>query len=167
MDTQFLKKVVLFKNLSPEELKIFSAKLRVKSFKAEELIIHENAESYTLYILHSGSVMITKKLTMIEYQSDEDSEINKTFTVLKSADHPFFGEIGLLGFSKRTANAIAQTDCEVYTLSQKDFLSVCNKYPLIGYKVSLEISRKLAYILEKTNEDVLKLTTALIYALKG
>ncbi len=167
MDTQFLKKVVLFENLSAEELKIFSAKLKEKSYKADEPIIRENEESDLLFILHSGSVMITKKLTMIEYQSDEDSEINKTFTVLKSQDHPFFGEIGLLGFSKRTANAIAKTDCEVYTLSQKDFLAVCNKYPQIGFKVSLEISRKLAYILEKTNEDVLKLTTALIYALKG
>jgi CRP-like cAMP-binding protein len=162
MDIIFLKKVVLFKELTNEELKIFAGKMKHIKYTQGESIITENEESDKLFILHSGKVRISKKMTMV----DEEEERNKTFVVLSASDFPFFGEIGLLGLRKRTANAIAKTDCELYTINQKDFMQICNKNPGIGFKVLLEISRKLSSLLEKTNEDILKLTTALIYALR-
>lgn len=162
MDLNFLKKVVLFHDLSDDELQSFASRLKHVSYRENEPIITENEESDKMFILYHGKVMITKKMTMI----DQEQDVNKTFVVLSAGDHPFFGEIGLLGLRKRTANAVAKTDCELFTISQKDFTAICDKYPRIGFKVLLEISRKLSVILEKTNEDVLKLTTALIYALK-
>jgi len=162
MDIDFLKKVVLFKEFSDEELEIFARKLKEIHIKEGFSIIMENEESDKLFILRKGDVTISKRITMI----NEEEKINKTFMSLSAADHQFFGEIGLLGFLKRTANAVAKTDCTLYTINQKDFMEICKKYPGIGFKVLLEVSRKLSTLLEKMNEDMLKLTTALIYALK-
>lgn len=163
MDLLFLKKVSLFKNLSNDELKIFASKLKNVKYKEGETIITENEMSDVMYILYSGEVVISKKMTMI----DEQQDIDKTFIVLSSQDHIFFGEIGLLGIQKRTATCSAKTDCHLYTINHNDFINICKDNPRIGFEVLFEIARQLSRILEKTNSDVLKLTTALIYALKG
>lgn len=163
MDLSFLKRVSLLKDLTSQELKLFASKLKLIKYKEGDAIITEHELSDKLFILYSGEVSISKKMTMI----DEQEQINKTLIVLTSQNHIFFGEIGLLGFQKRTATASAKTDCELYIINQQDFMNICIDHPTIGFKVLLEISRKLSLILEKTNDDVLKLTTALIYALKG
>jgi CRP-like cAMP-binding protein len=162
MDINFLKKVILFKQLSEEEIEIFAQKLKELHVKESNTIIKENEDSDKLFILYKGEVSISKKITMI----NEEEQINKTLLTLSGSDHQFFGEIGLLGFMKGTANVFARTDCTLYTINQKSFLEICDKHPGIGFKILLEISRKLSRLLEKMNEDILKLTTALIYALK-
>ncbi|MBN2461472.1 MAG: cyclic nucleotide-binding domain-containing protein [Candidatus Cloacimonetes bacterium] len=162
MDLEFLRKVSLFSKLSTDELNLVAPCLHTCRFKEGEKIISDREESDKLFILHLGKVVVSKKMTMV----DQEEELDKTLTVLSAENFMFFGEIGLLGFRKRTANVVAKTDCELYSLNQKDFMTLSEKYPGIGFKILLEISRQLSRILEKTNEDVLKLTTALIYALK-
>ena len=96
----------------------------------------------------------------------EEEEKDKTFIILDSANYGFFGEIGFLGkVQKRTATAVAKTDCEIYTITRKDFLKICEINPAIGYKVFMEIACNLSIYLEKADSDILKLTTALIFAL--
>ncbi len=163
MDLAFLKKVDLVKELTVPELKTFSSKLKTVKYKESEFLIEENKENDKLFILYKGEVVISKKMTMI----DDQEKIDKTFISLTANNHAFFGEIGLLGLQKSTATCKANTECILYTINQKDFISICTSNPEIGFKMLLEISRKLSRLLEKTNEDVLKLTTALIYALKG
>ncbi len=163
MDLAFLKKVDLVKELTVPELKTFSSKLKTVKYKESEFLIEENKENDKLFILYKGEVVISKKMTMIADQE----KIDKTFISLTANNHAFFGEIGLLGLQKSTATCKANTECILYTINQKDFISICKSNPEIGFKMLLEISRKLSRLLEKTNEDVLKLTTALIYALKG
>ena len=163
MDLAFLKKVDLVKELTVPELKTFSSKLKTVKYKESEFLIEENKENDKLFILYKGEVVISKKMTMI----DDQEKIDKTFISLTANIHAFFGEIGLLGLQKSTATCKANTECILYTINQKDFISICKSNPEIGFKMLLEISRKLSRLLEKTNEDVLKLTTALIYALKG
>lgn len=163
MDYTFLKKFALFKNLTTEELKIFVSKLKSEKYKTESYIIKEGESDDRLFILEKGKVCISKKMSMI----DDQEKIDKTFVSLDDSQYIFFGEIGLLGTQKRTANCQAKTDCEVLSMRHKDFMEICSEHPQIGFKILFEICLKLSIILEKTNEDVLKLTTALIYALKG
>ncbi len=163
MDLQFLKKVSLFKNLTREELKTLENCFNQRRFKQGDFIIRENEVSNNLFILHEGKVKITKKMTMID---SEEEEKDKTFIILDSANYGFFGEIGFLGkVQKRTATAVAKTDCEIYTITRKDFLKICEINPAIGYKVFMEIACNLSIYLEKADSDILKLTTALIFAL--
>ncbi len=163
MDLAFLKKVTLVKELTTQELKTFSSKLKTVKYKENEYIIEENKQSDKLFILFKGDVVISKKMTMI----DEQEKIDKTFITICAEDHAFFGEIGLLSLNKRTATCKAKTECSLYTIDHKDFMNICKSNPEIGFKILLEISRKLSRLLDRTNEDVLKLTTALCYALKS
>ena len=163
MDLLFLKKFAIFKELSQAELKIFSSKLKLEKFKADDFIIKEGNLDDKLFILNKGKVCISKKMSMI----DDQEKIDKTFVVLDDSQYIFFGEIGLLGAQKRTANCQAKTDCEVLSIRHKEFMTICQEYPQIGFKVLFEICLKLSKNLEKTNDDALKLTTALVYALKG
>jgi len=162
MDLDFLKKVKLFKNLTEQELKTFSSKLKLIKVKEKEIIIKDGELGDKLYILYKGRVGISQKITML----DEEEERDKTFIVLSAKDFLFFGEIGLLESQKRTATVTAYADCELYTLTRKDFMQICKTYPSIGFRVIIEIALKLSHLVEKTNSDILKLTTALIYALR-
>ena len=164
MDTAFFKKVALFDGLTNEELEVFSTKLKLQKYKNRECIIKEAEVNDRLFILYKGKVGISKKMTMIDKEEKKD----KTFIVLSEQDRLFFGEIGILDSSDTaTATAIAKTECELYTINQKEFRKLCKNNPQIGYKVLFQISARLAKILKKTNTDVLKLTTALIYALNN
>ena len=164
MDINFLKNVLLFKELTLPELKFVASKMHLVHYKQGEHIIRENETGDTMYILYKGKVEISKKMTMLD--DTQEIEMNKTFITISAEDYNFFGEIGLLCIQKRTATVSAKTECQLYSISQKIFNSICKENPNIGIKILLEISRKLSTSLEKTNEDVLKLTTALIYALQ-
>jgi CRP/FNR family transcriptional regulator, cyclic AMP receptor protein len=164
MDAAFLKKVTLFEGMTNEELKIFSTKLKLQKVKVGDCIIREQEINHRLFILYKGSVGISKKMTMIDNEKKKD----KTFIVLSEQDHSFFGEIGLLNTSdSATATVIAKTECELFTIDQKEFRKLCVDNPKIGYKVLFGIAVRLSKMVTKTNTDVLKLTTALIYALKN
>ena len=162
MDTNFLKEVELFEKLNEDELEIIAAKMKTSSYKKDDFIIQEGSTGDELFILHNGTVRINKKMTMI----DEEEARDKTFIELSETDHPFFGEIGLLGEQERTANVIASTDCQLYKLDHPAFINIADNNPEIGFKLIFAIANKLSRLVGKTNRDVLKLTTALIYALR-
>ena len=163
MDYTFLSKISLFSKLSEEDIKKVSCKLRRVHFEEGEAIFHEDSSGDELYILFSGEVIISKRMTLLE---EEDDKVEKTLITLKGKDHAFFGEVGLLGKQLRTASVIAKTECELYSITHKDFNTILKEFPRIGSEILWEIALKLASILEKTDSDILKLTTALIYALK-
>lgn len=163
MDITLLKKIVLFSDLNVKELQIVKGFLHHVKFKEGECLFKENEKGNELYILSKGKIGISKKMTLIE---DRD-EVDKTFITLSEEQNVFFGEIGLLGYKRRTASARAKTDCELYSIGQKDFNYISDNYPEIGFKILKQICLKLSNLLEKTDSDILKLTTALIYALKN
>jgi len=163
MDLTFLKNVNLFKDLTASELKTLASKLKIEKYNEDDFLIKENQENKKLFILYKGTVVISKKMSMI----DDQEKIDKTFITLHEDDHAFFGEIGLLGLNTSTATCKTKTECTLLTIERKDYMFICKTYPEIGFKTLLEIARKLSGLLEKTNDDVLKLTTALIYALKS
>lgn len=158
----FLNKIKLFSELTNDELEIISAVLKLVTYKANEVIFEEDTTGNELFLLFEGEVCISKKTSFIDNQSN----INKTLISLKSDDYPFFGEVGLLGKQQRTATVTASTDCKLYSINHDCFVKIIKEHHHIGVSVLWEISQKLAHILEKTDSDILKLTTALIYALR-
>lgn len=158
----FLKNVKMFSELSPEELKIISSVLKLVTYKADEIIFEEDSSGNELFLLFEGEICISKKTSFIDNQSN----INKTLIKLKAQDYPFFGEVGLLGKQSRTATVKAITDCKLYSINHDDFVRIIKEHHHIGLVILWEICQKLAHILEKTDSDILKLTTALIYALR-
>ena len=162
MDLNFLKKIPLFTELNNEEIVLVSKCLHHTKIKEGEFLFHENERGNELFILYKGKVEISKKMTLIE----EQNKVDKTLIILDADMHAFFGEIGLLGYKRRTASPCGKTDCELYKMNQPDFTKICEEHPQVGVKILLQICLKLSNLLEKTDSDILKLTTALIYALR-
>jgi len=86
---------------------------------------------------------------------------------LKAEDGVYFGEMSLLESDPRSATVTSLSDCRLLELYQKDFLELVRNDPAMGLKLLLRLAQLLSRHLRKTNQDVVKLTTALAISLGG
>ena len=72
---------------------------------------------------------------------------------LDSEQNIFFGEMAIISNDKRSATVTAKTDCVALALSGKRFTTICDKEPILGYRVLSVLARRLANTLRETNSD--------------
>ena len=154
-----LKDIPLFKSLTEREFKIVTSRLKKVIYSAGDVIIKEGDIGNEMYIFESGKVKITRKLTL--RVAGRWGEAEKAMDVLDSNQVSFFGEMSLVTGAPRSATITAITDCVLYTLTKKDLEDIAKRYPEIGYKIMKEVATVLAKRVQKLNNTVLKLTTAL------
>ena len=101
-----LKKQILFKNLSEKTLELIATKLKKVRYKENEVIVTENTEGETFFLINKGRVRITKNGKFIR-----DLESGSCFgeNVLLSND------------TKRSATVIAIDKVVCYILSKSEF----------------------------------------------
>ena len=119
-----------------------------------------------MYLLEDGVVDVHKTLTVVTSKQEFGTK-ERSFIRLTGEDHCFFGELALFGNKARSATVQAVSNCKLLIIRGDEFLKLCDKEPHIGYVVIKNIAEILAENLRKTNEDVIKLTTALSLALSG
>ncbi len=104
-------------------------------FKEGDFIFKEQDEGGNeMYFIDSGRVKIVKKV----------GDTEATLAILDADD--FFGEMSLITGNKRSATAIAQTDCKVHTMDKETF-----EYNLTNdIKFMRKILETLAHRLEDT-----------------
>ncbi|GEM_PF-354738 len=163
IDETSLAGVQTFAGLSPAQLSRVAGALEVVHIPKDEYIIHENTQGNSLYILYKGRVNVTRKLTLeIEGLTAEE----KKLASLSADNLPAFGENGLVGAGKRSANVVAETDCVMYKLNREAFEELVRQDVEIGYQIMRNTSMSLARRLEVTDEYVVKLATALSIAVQ-
>ncbi len=108
-------------------------------FKEGDIIFKENAVGCEeMYIIDSGRVNIVKKV------GDTDA----TLTTLDEGD--FFGEMSLITGNKRSASAIALTNCKLHTMDKETFeFNLSNQITFMR-----KILETLAYRLEKADTSL-------------
>ncbi len=121
-------------------------------FKAGDIIIKEGDFGDSFYILTEGKVRIFRNTP----SGDPIALANLT-----SDMHVFFGETALIGKDTRSATVKAITDCKTLKLSGKKFLELCEKEPVLGYRVLLCLSRRLRSTIKRVNLDMATLYEAL------
>ncbi len=163
-DAAFFRKIFLFQDLDDGEIEEVLDRTRPRQFTAGSEILREGAPGDSMYIMISGEVEITKQLTLV---LDEDTPKERVMIRLKAEDGVYFGEMSLLESDSRSATVTASTDCQVLELYQKDFLDLIQHDTHMGVKLMLHLSQLLSRHLRKTNQDVVKLTTALAISLGG
>jgi len=163
-EIEFLKAVPILRDLADEELHQFLKIARRARFPRGSAILTEGQTGETMYIMEDGSVEISKTLVMIKGQ-ENSRDRDKVLTKLSAENHAIFGEVALFEQSKRTATVVALTDCLLLEISKADFLRLAEENPRIGYKITRNITQLLCSRLRKTDEDTIKLTTALSMAL--
>jgi CRP-like cAMP-binding protein len=163
-EIDYLKKIYVFQDLTPEETEAVSQILTPCEFEAGATIMKEGEEGKTLYVIASGEVLISKSLTM-RFAEDDYRETEKTLSKLKAKDYAVFGEMALITEDKRSATVTAATDCVLYETSREDFLRLAQEHPALGCKVMFRLAEMLSNRLKTTGQDVIRLTTALSIAL--
>jgi CRP-like cAMP-binding protein len=164
MDAAFFRKIYLFQDLEADEIRQALNRTNPRNFAAGAVIIQEGEPGDSLFIMQTGEVEITKQLTLV---LDEDTPKERVMIRLKAENGVYFGEMALLENETRSATVTASTDCFLLELHQKDFLDLIEQNPAMGVKLLLRLSQILSRHLRKTNQDVVKLTTALAISLGG
>jgi len=163
-DTAFFRKIFLFQDLEDREIEQVLDRTTPREFSAGDEIIREGEPGDSMYIMVSGEVEITKQLTLV---LDEDTPKERVMIRLKADDGVYFGEMSLLEQDTRSATVTALTDCRLLELNHQDFLELIRHHPIMGVKLMLHLAQLLSRHLRKTNQDVVKLTTALAISLGG
>jgi CRP-like cAMP-binding protein len=163
-DLQMLHKIFLFQDLEDDELRRLLRLARHSCHAEGQVIIQEGAPGDSMFIMVSGEVEITKRLTLA---LDEDTPKERVMIRLKAEDGVTFGEMALLEDEVRSATVTALTDCALLEIKRDDFLNFIHENHHTASKILLRLAQMLSRHLRKTNSDVVKLTTALAVALGG
>ena len=163
-DEKLLKAIPILRDLDEEELRQVLKIARPVQFSRGKVILKEGETGETMYIIAEGAVEVSKTLVMMRGREDRQDR-DKVLTKLSAEDHAIFGEVALFEKSNRTATVVALTDCRLLEISKPDFLRLAEENPRIGYKITRNIVQLLCSRLRKTDEDTIKLTTALSIAL--
>ena len=131
-----LKKVVLFSQLTPEELTQLADSLRDTPFTKGDVMTRQGATAHWLYLLASGEADVWFEL---------DQQERRHLTNLKAGD--VFGEMGLMTGEPRRATVTARTDVECYRLDKQSFESILLSRP--------ELAEGFARILSERNQQLM------------
>lgn len=98
MYEKFLKSVEILKSIDSYEINQISDSLKIRKFKAGDMIIQQNEEGEEFYIIEEGEANATKCLAGTTRE-----------TVVKQYKRgEYFGELALIKNDKRAANVIAK-----------------------------------------------------------
>ena len=156
----------LFTDLADRDLDRIADIVDREDVVANTIIIQEGDTGEDLYLLSEGVVDVYKTLTIVTSKHEFGAR-ERSFTRLTGDQHCYFGEMTLFGKGERSATVKAVTACKLFVINKDRFHDLCDREPRIGYIVVSSIARILSDYLRQTNDDVVKLTTALSLALSG
>lgn len=134
-----LRTVPIFSDLPLASLEKISLNTVSRSYKKGQMILLEEGQAETFFVITSGSVKVTRL-------SEDGREV--ILAILGESD--FFGEMSLLDGEGRSANIVACEDSKVLTLSRNDFLECLESYP----KIAIALLEELAIRLRKSDQQI-------------
>ncbi len=120
----FLRSVILFKDMPVREMEKVAKLFREMSFPKYHVIFQEGAPGDLLFILQSGVVKISKEAS--------DGRV-KTLALLGEGE--IFGEMSVLGDEGRSANAETLTDVKTAVINREDFHALVEKNPVLAMHI--------------------------------
>jgi CRP-like cAMP-binding protein len=160
-----LARIALFNGLTESEITAVAQMMRTREFDTGAVIIHEGEIGGEMFVLLSGDIEITKRMTL--YSSGGTDQKDKSLIRLKASDNIFFGEMSMFGQEERSATVTALTKVTLGVLTREQVNILSEKDPALGFHIFYNIGSKIASNLRRANKDILKLTTAFCLALEG
>tara|TARA_B100002052_G_scaffold16090_2_gene12843 strand:- start:7194 stop:7871 length:678 start_codon:yes stop_codon:yes gene_type:complete len=139
MDLDFLSSVSIFSDLSDSELDNIKTLCQTRKYPKNSMIILEEEMGDVVFIVMTGTVKITRV-------NDEGKEV--ILAMLGSGE--VFGEMAILDGESRSANALAQENCEVVTINREEFLNLIKT----NNKVALNLMTEFAVRLRKSDQQI-------------
>jgi CRP-like cAMP-binding protein len=140
MQTEFLRLVSIFKDLTEGELDAMKNLWMLRTVKAHERIVQEGEIMKEFYIVGAGVVHV-RRLT-------QEREV----LLARIGRGGFFGEINLFEEATATASVYAMDDAKLAVISNTTFRSFMASRPEIGYKITARLLNEVSSRLRQTNE---------------
>ena len=134
-----LNSVPLFLDLDDDELEAVEASCTPRKYPKNSMVILEEEFGDIIFIIVSGTVKITRV-------NDEGKEV--ILALLGAGE--IFGEMAILDGEARSANALAQEDCELLAIQKSEFLNLLRR----NFKISFALMRELAKRLRKSDQQI-------------
>lgn len=147
---ELLSKVPAFAHLTFRELKEVAAIVHRREYRSGEPVFHQGDPGLGMYIIQEGSVSIVLA---------EGDSGHKELAVLSEGD--FFGELGLLDESARSASAVCKTDCLLIGFFRPDLLELIERKAALGIKIVMKLAEIVGERLRKTDKELSKLRAQL------
>lgn len=141
---EHLRRVEIFGGLSDEELLQVAALCKVRRVGAGQPVFNEGDDGEELYVIHEGCVRVS-----LNTRSAQGGMAPSTINMLYAGQS--FGEMVLLGGATRSATVSAVDPCVLLVLNERDFASLCDRNPRIGYRVMRNMASDLSYKLRSSN----------------
>jgi CRP/FNR family transcriptional regulator, cyclic AMP receptor protein len=130
----------LFSKLSPKHIDRLATCVVVKSVARGTSIFTKGDPGSSLLAICQGTVKISVRSV------DENHAV---FNLMGKGD--IFGEIALLDGRPRTADAVAVTDCELFTIERRDFLPLMREEPEIALTMIEILCARLRRTMEQAD----------------
>jgi CRP/FNR family transcriptional regulator, cyclic AMP receptor protein len=144
-----ISKIPVFESLKPKELRQVASIVHRRNYVAGEVIVCQNDPGLGMYVIENGDVNVLL---------DENGS-TKQLATLHEGD--FFGEIGLLDESPRSATVVAHTDAALIGFFRPDLFDLIEKSPATGLKIVLRLAQMLGERLRHSNQEISKLRAQL------
>ena len=159
-----LKGVALFKGLSEEQIERVISIGREVKWEEGETICVEGEAGETIYIIYTGSVKVSKRLTL-KGAGDEDDLSEKVLINMDAAEPIVVGEVAMLTKPERSATITATKGCKALEIYGPDLGKLCETESALGFTLMKNLASILCDRLRQVNYDVVRLATALTVAL--
>lgn len=136
---EFMSSVSIFDSLSDEKISALEKIVSVRDYPKGSMIILEEEFGDIVFIIKFGTVKITRV-------NDEGKEV----ILAMLGESEIFGEMALIDGEARSANALAQEDCQLIAISSEDFISILKD----NFSVSLSLMGELAKRLRKSDQHI-------------
>ena len=137
-----LERVPIFENLSKKELSDIVKLTHEREYKSNEYVFKKYSPAEGMYVILHGKIEI------------KDPKSENIFANLHSGD--FFGELALLDEEPRSASAVCNEPSKLIGFFRTDLLTLIKRYPELGNKILLNLSRVLGERLRETNKNIIK-----------
>jgi len=131
---EFIKDIVLFSGLENKELERIENVMTIKTYPKNSMIVLEEEFGDTVYIVRTGTIKITRL-------NDEGKEV--ILALMGSGE--FFGELAALDGEARSANALAQEECQLFLLHRSDFIDLLKHNPKISFTLLSEMAKRIRH----------------------
>jgi len=139
MVSEFLKNVNIFSECQDNELHQFDDLFTLREYPKGSMIILEEEYGDVVFLVKNGTIKITRV-------NDEGKEV----ILALMGKYDIVGEMSVVDGEARSANVLAQEDCELYAIRSEDFLDILKKY----FKISFLLMSELAARIRKSDQHI-------------
>jgi sulfate permease, SulP family len=138
-----LKQIELFREFDGKVLDELCQCVHERTLRAGEMVFRRGDEGDEIFLVRRGIVRILLPL-----------KGGKRHHLATFGRGDFFGEMAFLDRGRRSADAEARTDCELYVLSRREFNTHVYNDAVLGVRVFARIARAISLHLRQTNSEL-------------